>query len=998
MLAGSNLAAFTPQDINFQLCVTKMAPPMAMSRAEVDETTLAEVAEACNVPKTQIEDIYACVPQQLEFIAGRRSEVFHFVLSFSLAADIDRWCEAVRQVVSLNSVFRTRLVHCRLGIVQVVTSEKHVTERRSGDIEQYVRDEGSEAHRLGFGVPLFRSAFIDRNFVATMHHAIMDYWSLNTFLNEDLAHAYLGHPPKKRPAFKEYVARSIDIDESAAKAFWVSRFQGIPALFPVADTGFSPRPSREVKKKIALNRIGNGLSLSHVPWFAEAAWALTASTYADSENVAYGLVLSGRSSALNGVETTLGPTVAEVPVQVNLQHNMTVERLVKDRATSLRQLTRSPSFWQYGIKRIGAVNEAAKIASGFQSLFNVVPPLPTTLPTTAEESKSVRLDRIVWQVRGAFSLMLFCRILDDGIFLETKYDPAILCDRQLHRVLNQFENTLQLLTEAPLQMKLNKLQRLNSYDRSEILLWNGTIPETVRKCVHEVFRDQAQAQPEAVAVEARDGSATYREMDQMTDRLAHELRRRGALPRKPIAFIFEKSLWTIVAVLGIMKAGGVCVPLDKDDPDQRKTAIISSSDSKILLTSSRQYDRSINLAPNVFAINSESIGGLTDVANSLGNGTSSPEDLAYISFTSGSTGTPKGVMLEHRCLVSSLTSLAERLRWSPGCRMLQFATHASNGSICEIFGALLFGGCLCIPSDDSHEQNVSAFVHSTHANWALLTPSVLRTLSPSDVPGLRSLLSIGEPIKAEVSETWGRAVHLFNGWGACEASILSTVVDLTRGPRYSDVIGTPVGCAVWIVHPQNTHELAPVGSVGELIIEGPGVAGGYLSDEVKTVASFVSPPPWASSCVRKWKRFFRTRDLAKYNPDGSISFIGRQDYRIKLSGRTVQLEELENVITSCGEVRDAVTLTRIVAGHTQLVAVVCLADPRLPKSTVLQEPPGVYADVVDQRLDAVRTYARSRLPTDKVPSLWLAVEQLPRMASQKLDRVAVREWLKTLRG
>lgn len=969
-----------------------MAQSTVMSRAEVDETTLVEIAEACKVSPAQIEDVYGCLPQQLDFIAERRSETFQLVLSFSQEADIDLWCEAVRQVVSLNSVLRTRLVHCHLGIVQVVINEEHITECLSGHVEQYLRDHRSESHRLGLGVPLFRSTFVDRNFIVTIHHAVMDYWSLNTLI-DDVGRVYLGHPLKKRPAFKDFVAHCMGIDESTAKSFWASRFKGIPVIFPGIDPDFSPYPSGEVKKKIALRGVRNGASPSHVPWFAEAAWALTLSVYADSENVAYGLVLSGRSSALGGIETTLGPTMAEVPVQTNLRRYMTVEQLIKDRATSLRQLTAHHALLHYGITRIGSVNQVAQPASRFQSLFNVTPPLMMTPPTNAEESKLVQFDRIVWQAQGAFSLMLYCRVLDDGILVETRYDPAILCERQLHRVLNQFEHTLQSLTDAPLQTRLDKLQRLNPCDRSEILLWNETIPNAMEKSVHEIFSAQARAQPEAVAVEASDGIATYCEIDHMSECLAHELRMRGVSPRKAVAFIFEKSVWTIVAILGIMKASGVCVPIDKDDPYDRKAAVVSSLNVETVLTSSAEYTRSVNLAPNVFAVNTEFIAGLPSVIGRIENQTSTSENIAYIAFTSGSTGAPKAVTLEHRGLVSSLTSIAQRLGWQPGCRMLQFAGHTSNSSICEIFGALLFGGCLYIPSETACDSNIADFIEASKVNWALLTPSVLRTMSPSDVPNLQSVLSIGEPVDAETSKTWSR-VRFFNGWGTCEASILSTIADPTQGSHYPGSIGTPVGCAAWIVNPQNTHELAPIGSLGELLIEGPGVAKGYLNDEVKTATSFITPPRWGSSHTRKGTQFFRTRDLAKYNPDGSISFIGRQGNRVNLSGQNVQLEELESVIAGCGDVRDVVTLTKIVASRIQLVAVVCLADPHLPRRAVLQQLPGTFASVVDQRIDAVQSYVRSKLPFDRVPTVWLVVERLPLTASQKLHRAAVREWLK----
>ena len=972
-----------------------MTPPTVMSQAEVDEITLVEVAEACNIPVTQIEDVYGCIPQQVDQISEKRSEVFHFVLSFGQAANIDRWCEAVRQVVSLNSVLRTRLVQCRLGIVQVVTSEEHVIERRSGDIEQYLHGEGSETFRLRLGVPLFHSMFIDRKFVATMHHAIMDYWSLNTLFSVDAAAVYYGYPLTKRPAFKEFVTYCTSIDESAAKSFWAPRFNGVPAIFPRIDPGFSPHPGGRMERKIALKRVGNGFSPSHVSLYAEAAWALTASIYADSESVAYGLVLSCRSSALNGIETTLGPTVAEVPVQADLRRNMTIEQLIKDRATSLRQLTKDPAFLHYGIPRIGTLSEAAQTASRFQSLFNVIPPPPVDLSTFAEDAKSVCLDRIIWQARGSFSLMVNCRILDDEILVETRYDPTAICERQLHRVLSQFEHMLHLLIGAPLQTKLDKLQRLNSFDCSDILLWNKRIPETIREYVHDVFSTQARLQPEVTAVEASDGSATYFELDQMSNFLAHKLRKRGVIPGQLIAFIFEKSLWAIVAVLGIMKAGGVCIPIDTNEAFESKAAMVSSLNLKTVLTSSAQYSRSVSLAPDVFTVNAETTPKLPRVTSPPETGTSSPEHPAYISFTSGSTGNLKGVILEHRCLVSSLISLAQRLNWQPGCRMLQLAPYVSNISICEIFGALLSGGCLCMLSEVDESQ-LSNYINSTKVNWALLTPSIIRTMSPSSVPSLRSLLSTGETINAEAVKTWGEALRLFNGWGTCEASILSTIADVRPDSLYPDSIGTPVGCAVWIVNPQNTHELAPIGSVGELLIEGPGVAKSYLNDKVKTTASFIKPPPWAASCPRKWTRFYRTGDLAKYNPDGSISFIGRQDNRIKLRGQTIQLEELERVIAGCSKVREVLTLAKIAAGRTQLVAVVCLVDSQVPRRSVLQIISGTYAKVADQHIESIRKYASARLPSKSVPALWLAVEQLPRTASQKLDQAAVRKWLKSI--
>lgn len=175
------------------------------------------------------------------------------------------------------------------------------------------------------------------------------------------------------------------------------------------------------------------------------------------------------------------------------------------------------------------------------------------------------------------------------------------------------------------------------------------------------------------------------------------------------------------------------------------------------------------------------------------------------------------------------------------------------------------------------------------------------------------------------------------------------------------------------------------------------MASGYLNDEAKLSASFITSPAWASPSGRTGSRFYRTGDLAKYNPDGSISFIGREVNRVKLGGQVIQLEEVESVLSSCDKVRDIITATKISAGRTQLVAVVSLADPQLPRTSVLEKLPDSYAEAADQQLKSVQSFAESMLPLGKIPSIWLIVQKLPRTASEKLDRAAIRAWLKGAR-
>ncbi|CAM1509650.1 Fc.00g033890.m01.CDS01 [Cosmosporella sp. VM-42] len=964
-----------------------------MSRFEVDEIVLIEISKACNVSLQQIEDVYACTPLQVAIVAESAihngASVFQFILALSPSVNLDRFCAALQHVVSLNAVLRTRIVDCLHGLVQVVTDERHRTKRLSGDIDQYLARDKKEA--LDLGVPLFRSAVLDRKLVLTMHHGIMDHASL-TPLFRDVLNVYYGRAPEKRAEFKDFVAHCLGIDQAMARTFWESRFKGAPEIYPKVDQGIVPLANRIATQRIVLNQIGRQISIAHVPSFIETAWALTASIYTGNESVAFGLILSGRTSSVcPAAESTLGPTIAVLPVQVNLQRNTTIEEVLKDRSAARRQLQTHPAL-QYGLTNIRTLGEAARIASGFQTLLNIRPRW-----YDPNESSDIAYDHME-EPHGAFALSLSCDLEDTGVLVEAVYDPAVFCESQLDRVLHQFEHFLQSLMEASPQTKLERLPRLNPHDLSEIIRWNSTdLPQTEERCVHDLFGDKSRQQPKALAIDSWDGRVTYGELDELSNHLAHELRRRGVSTGSPVAFIFEKSLWAIVSLLGIMKAGGMCVPISVSDPPARKAAIISAAGVKIVITSSIEYANAIDFAPDVFAVTAASISGLPDNTSPIEveNLAISPEALAYILFTSGSTGEPKGVMLEHRCLASSLTQLVQRFSWKSNCRMLQFASYVWDASIGEIFCALLSGACLCIPSEEARESNLAGYIESTNVNCAWLTPTVLRTLSPAHVPTLRTLLSIGEAISPEASKTWGKALRFINGWGPCESSILSAVEELTPESPYPESIGGPINCKIWIVNPRNTSELVPIGAVGEILIDGPGVARGYLNDEFKTKRAFIQPPGWATSGLEKARHFYRTGDLAKYNADGSICFVGRKDNQIKIRGQRFELGELESVLSACDEVRDIFATTKIRDGRTELVAVICLADTRLPRETILQELSDGCAQHMARGLHNIEDYARSRLPSYMVPTIWLAVEKMPQTASAKLDRASISQWLKT---
>ncbi|KAK8022371.1 nonribosomal peptide synthase [Apiospora rasikravindrae] len=493
-----------------------------MSTTKQDQVlSLATIGPGkCHVPVSSIEDVYQCTPLQESMIAANRDEVFHFVLTSDRGVDVEKFCTAMRRVVAANAILRTRIIECDDGLdgslVQVVTNEDHVTELETGfdSVDEYLYGDARAAHH--FFVPgevLFRSAFIGQSLVTTMHHAIADYWSMDKMLQLDMPAVYFGQPPIKRPAFRDFVTQCLRIDRTAVDGFWASRFKGIPAVFPApppklsaksklssnegpADGGVvSEKPSRMMPLKRSAPGPG-GISPSHMAFYIEAAWALTASIYTDSDSVAYGYVISGRSPNPDAVENTLGPTVTEIPIQVSVPRRTTVEKLIKDRAASWRHLQQNTPFLQYGLENISRVSEAAEAAAGFGALINIRPSVFTdkNKDTSIEGPDDIKL-RMVW-LRGYFPLQFIFSITEEGVMVWPRTNPSIVSDVQLDRILNQYEHILRLLTEATPQTKVGDLPLLDPQAQSEALLRNNQeafVPGAAERCIRDVFSGPALA-------------------------------------------------------------------------------------------------------------------------------------------------------------------------------------------------------------------------------------------------------------------------------------------------------------------------------------------------------------------------------------------------------------------------------------------------------------------------------------------------------------------------
>ncbi|KGO76863.1 AMP-dependent synthetase/ligase [Penicillium italicum] len=598
---------------------------------------------------------------------------------------------------------------------------------------------------------------------------------------------------------------------------------------------------------------------------------------------------------------------------------------------------------------------------------------------------------------------------EDIIHLEVRFNNAHLEIRPLwhtEKVLPYTVNhhvealadTVRVCLTNP-EATIEQCLRPTASDLNDIWGWNHELPPTYNFCMQEMVTERAREYPDKIAIDSWDGSLTYSQIDQWSTSVACSLKEMGVELHDVLPVCFEKSRWTIVAVLGVMKAGATLALMDPTLPLARLQNMAVQVGAKSMVASRKQYELSQTIVPtgNHFVVEEEAF---TNSANSpsISDLPAVPSSaLMYIIFTSGSTGTPKGVKISHETYTSSAIPRAKAVGYTPDSRVLDFASYAFDVSIDSMLLTLGNGGCLCIPSDEDRLNDINEVIRTMRINYAGLTPSVGRILDADVIASLSGLGLGGEAVSARDANHWGKETRIIIGYGPCECTIGCTVNPSAATGRDYLSIGPGNGAAMWIANPNDHNELVPVGAVGELLVEGPIVGQGYLNDPEKTAAAFINDPPWLVAGHKEYAgrrgRLYKTGDLGRYDPDGlgGIVFVGRKDTQVKLRGQRVELGEIESqlkaVLPSEANVIAEVITPKDYGGQPMLVAFVAFQ----PKGHGQAE---LALDDISSELRSILTKANAdvakTLPRYMVPTTYIPVNLMPVLISGKTDRKQLR--------
>ena len=611
-------------------------------------------------------------------------------------------------------------------------------------------------------------------------------------------------------------------------------------------------------------------------------------------------------------------------------------------------------------------------------IFNLEPPIPTmSMGDLDTKLLSRPLDFNHYDLEFNFI------DLKTHLVLEANYNSDLFEKDTIERWMSHFCVVLNNLIRNP-QQDVAKLPLLTKKEHYQMLEeWNDTDAEYCRhKCVHELFEAQANRTPNALSVVFEDEQLSYQDLNKRANQLAYYLQSLGVKSEALVGICVKRSVDMVVGLLGILKAGGVYIPLDPNYPHERLSYMLEDSNVSILLTQESLLKTLPEHTEQVVCLDAdwETI-EQHDYENL--NLEVSPNNLAYVIYTSGSTGQPKGVLVTHQNLVNHSSAIMNEYNINSSDKVLQFAAFSFDVVVEEIFPSLLSGATVVLRPQEFFASfaDLVEFIEVQRLTVLNLPAAFWHewvidlSQSQKHLPSCLRLLVVGsEKVQWSKVAMWqkyaGRHIKLYNAYGSTEATITSAIyqTDLSNTENKSGIvpIGRPVANTQLYILDSNFQPV-PIGVTGELHIGGDSLVRGYLNRSELTKEKFV-PNPFSNS---KSQRLYRTGDLARYLSDGNIEFLGRIDNQVKVRGFRIELGEIESALNTHPQVQQAVVIAKEdTSKNKRLVAYIVAINCSLTSYQLCE-------------------FLKPKLPKYMIPSAFITLETLPLMVNGKIDRKAL---------
>jgi len=965
--------------------------------AQPDPTAAAEVAEdvrthPLSYGQRSLWFLYQLAP-------GSPAYTISYAGRISGDLDVTALERAAQAIVDRHATLRTTYAVHDGQPVQLVHPQSPVRiDRRNvhpDELHAWIRREANRPFDLQTGpvlrLTLLRPTPDEHVLVLAVHHIAVDFWSIDVILDE-LRLLYAAEhgsppPPISRERYVDYADRQTRMLDGAEGdrlwRYWSDQLAG--ELPPNLRLPFDrPRGAvqtyRGAVHRFTLDdRLANGLKevgrRAHATPYMTlfAAYATLLHRYSGQDDLLIGSPFGCRDRA--GLESLVGYLVNPVVLRANLNGDPTFTSLlgrVKD--TVLGALAHQDYPFGLLVERLRPSRDLSHTPL-FQVSFAWEQPRRFQGFTGGPPDQAPLDLETVHIGQGGAPMDLMMQVGDTGgqFICELQYNTDLFDDATIERVAGHFVALLDGIVADP-GTPVSELPLLTKAERSAQATWNETqMSYNAPDCLHEMVAATARRSPHAIAVSFGDDELTYTELNRRADALAHRLQRLGVGPDSIVPVVLDRSADLVVALLGVLKAGGAFMPVDPAQPVNRIAAIMSNApDAPVCVTHGRHLELLPEFTGHQLCFDLPADDPDTGAAVA---GTTS-DNLAYVCHTSGSTGAPKGALNTHGAVRNLLLWMQATYQLAPDDRVLHHTPMTFDASVAEIFWPLTVGARLVIAQPEGHKD--TAYLVQTVIEKSItavhFTPSTLRAfLAEPEVTNcvaLRTVTCGGEALPYELAQHFLGTLNaeLWNEYGPAETAITVAAFRCRRGaPSRTIPIGRPIANARIHLLDANLQPV-PVGVPGELFVGGVAVGRGYLNRPDATAAGFVDDP----FTDDPGRLLYRTGDLARYLPDGNIEYLGRLDDQVQIRGVRIEPGEVEAALDKHPGVRQsAVVASDDGRGNTRLVAHIVAARQPAPTTAEL------------------RRFLLDWLPTAMVPAVFSVVEALPHTSSGKVDRRAL---------
>ncbi|MCD0465152.1 non-ribosomal peptide synthetase [Flavobacterium sp. ENC] len=902
--------------------------------------------------------------------------IYNITLSYNTKGnlDIDVFKETVQELIRKHACLRSTFFTDEDGTIQQRIKEIHniaidnYFAFYSNNDSLIPEEKAKEIQNVTFDLehgPLFQAAVLQHDesnykLLFVFHHIIFDGWSTGVFIKDFvtvyqqiLSRAYVPVPAKND--YFEYLIwlkGNLQSEKTAAYTdYWTAKLGNRNSNLRLGnpDTGSleGARLNFTIDKRLK-DKLADYANTNRITLFSLLISSVRISLYRlAQENFVIGTAVSGRVK--KEFESTIGMFINTLPLYTEIDSDKSFADTVADEMHTIM------TALEYQVYPYDLILNDLKVANK-KSFFDVMVVLQNQNNRAGMVSKSDLPFEIEEEMNqtsafSRFNLSFTFFDVAEAIELELEYKTGVFSQEFIYAIMDTFFHLLEQFVDTP-EQKISQFSVLNE-NQSEAILYgfNDTKSDFPQdKTLIEIFEEQADKTPDALAVIFEDTKVTYQELNTEANQLGRYLRELFRIvPDDLIGIKLERSEKMILAILGVLKSGAAYVPIDPSYPQERIDFIEKDSKCKIVI------DENVL---SLFYKNQDAYTGANiEKINS-------PKDLAYIIYTSGTTGNPKGVMVEHTNVVNLIISQTREFQIDESERILQLSNYTFDASVEQIFLALCNGASLYLIARAAllEAELFEEFITANEITHLHAVPSVLEKITPDSRFSLKRVIAGGDSCSEKLAESWSTICDFYNEYGPTETTVTSIEFLYDKNAPFS--IGKPISnTQVYIL--DNNLFPTQLGVLGKIYISGAGVTRGYLNKPELTAEKFIENP------FVPHTKMYDTGDLGRWLPDGNIEFLGRNDEQVKIRGFRIELGEIETVLLQFSDdLRQVVVQPQHVNGEKTLVAYY-VSDTELDKTEI-------------------RRYLQNRLPEYMVPSFLVVLEDLPVTTNGKVDRKALR--------